>query len=384
MVSKVQRRLEAMILGLYQKLESFLLKSINHIWVWFIILHEWKNIFRKRDIYKNVKLTKNQKKQIDAFFTQSYGKKVPYYWHRLYQSYTGEFDYKYIPEIIFSTKLEPNSNKRIDVLPFENKNMLSVLFNGLNSVRTPTTYVMCINGRYFDSDRRIISQAKAIEILNEIHNGIFEAVIKITVDTSSGKGVRMLNIVNGIDTLENEPIKSVLDKMGKNFVVQEKIRPHNVFSNLYPKAINTLRVITYIVDDKIIIAPIIMRIGQGGGMVDNAHAGGMFIGVTDDGTLLKEAFTEYQKRYMVHPDTNVVFEGYKLPCVKEIEQIAIRLHQQIPMLGFISWDFTVDDDDNVVLIESNLHSQSIWMSQIAHGKAFFGDNTAKMLSITRK
>lgn len=40
-------------------------------------------------------------------------------------------------------------------------------------------------------------------------------------------------------------------------------------------------------------APIAMRIGQGEGVIDNSHAGGMFVGGSDDGRLRKEAFTEY-------------------------------------------------------------------------------------------
>ena len=97
--------------------------------------------------------------------------------------------------------------------------------------------------------------------------------------------------------------------------------------------------------DKIKVAPITMRIGQGGSVVDNAHAGGIFIGVSEDGKLLKEAFTEYQKRYTIHPDTGVVFEGYQIPCVPQIRQVAIKLHEQVPMFQFVSWDFTVDKED---------------------------------------
>jgi hypothetical protein len=108
-------------MGIYRKLEKILLSILNRLWACFIMIHEWKNIFRKRHLYHNVQLTQEQKKQIDEFFKANYGKEVPYLWHRLYQSYTGRFDSQYIPEYIFSTKLEPRQNKRIDALPYANK-----------------------------------------------------------------------------------------------------------------------------------------------------------------------------------------------------------------------------------------------------------------------
>ena len=56
--------------------------------------------------------------------------------------------------------------------------------------------------------------------------------------------------------------------------------------------------------------------------MDNAHAGGMFIGVNDLGELNDEAFTEFGKRYKEHPDTHTVFKGYKLNFVPELIKTA--------------------------------------------------------------
>lgn len=243
---------------------------------------------------------------------------------------------------------------------------------------------MRVKGRYFDGNRNIVSEQNAIEKLTTYNGGEFVAFIKVSTDTSSGRGVRMLNMNAGIDQIQSEDLEEVFKKMGQDFIVQEKIIPHPAFAKLYPHAINTLRVVTYLTQNEIKTAPIAMRIGQGGGVIDNAHAGGMFVGVTDDGRLCKEAFTEYQKRYTIHPDTGVAFEGYQIPCVPDIRDAAMKLHERVPMLQFVSWDFTVDADSNIVLIEANLHSQSVWFPQIANGKAMFGNDTAEMLRLARK
>lgn len=187
-------------MSVYRALEKFFLRCIDILWQLFILIHEYKNIFNKRKIYKSVKLTKEQKNQIDAFYKENYGKKIKYWWHRLYMSYTGEFDYKYIPEYIFSAKIEPKLNKRIEVLPYENKNMLSIIFNS-NIVKIPETYIMCLNGKYFDGDRNPVNKEKAIEFLKKKDNGNYDSVVKITIDTSSGKGVKIIELENGVDKI---------------------------------------------------------------------------------------------------------------------------------------------------------------------------------------
>ena len=49
----------------------------------------------------------------------------------------------------------------------------------------------------------------------------------------------------------------------------------------------------------------------------------------------------------------------------------------------ISWDFMVDDKDNIVLIEMNLISQTVWFPQMANGVSFFGENTEKMIRLVK-
>ena len=57
-------------------------------------------------IWKSVKLTKEQKKAIRVFYKQNYGKKIPYTYHRLFMGFTGNFDEKYIPNMVYAPYLE--------------------------------------------------------------------------------------------------------------------------------------------------------------------------------------------------------------------------------------------------------------------------------------
>ena len=50
----------------------------------------------------------------------------------------------------------------------------------------------------------------------------------------------------------------------------------------------------------------------------------------------------------------------------------------------MSFDFVADENEMPVLIEINLQYQTIWMSQMAHGKGAFGENTAEILNLIRR
>ena len=82
-----------------------------------LTLVEYKNLIVRRDEWKACRLSDAQKKAIDLYFQQHYGRKIPYYWHRMYTAYTGCFDEKYMPELLFSTLLEEKLNPYFTAFP---------------------------------------------------------------------------------------------------------------------------------------------------------------------------------------------------------------------------------------------------------------------------
>jgi len=111
---------------------------------------------------------------------------------------------------------------------------------------------------------------------------------------------------------------------------------------------------------------------------------GIAVGINDEGKLKKYAFTEIGEKFIEHPDTGVVFENYQIPFIKEIVQIAYKCHEKTPHLRMISWDFTVDSNNNICLIEANMNAQSLWFPQYVNGCSAFGNNTKYMLELISK
>ena len=340
----------------------------------FIYMHEKKNIYRKKELYTNVRLTREQEKEIDDLWVKNYGRKYSKKWHRLYQSYLGVYDVNYFPEILFSTKLQPLLNPRYIVRTITDKALTEILL-GNNGVRFPKTFLINANEYFYDSTRNVINEDEAWSVIQNVG----AAVIKPTTNTSSGRGVRIVNIKDGIDLETGESVKNILKSYKKNYIVQEKIIAHTSYSSLHEASLNTLRVITYILEGKIYCAPLTLRIGMNGSIVDNSHAGGVAIGVLNDGKLKGKAFSENQDSYTIHPDSGVVFANHQIARTSEVTEIAKKLHGKLPSLGIVSWDFSVDMEGEIILIEVNLSSQSIWFPQYANGCGIFEDNTEKMI-----
>ena len=339
-----------------------------------ILMGEIKNIRRKKNIINKVILSKEQKAEIDEFFINNYGKKVKYHWHRLYQSYTGMFNKEYFPEVLFSCELEPLLNNKQIARVVGDKNLLCQFLGQVKGIHIPQTYVSCINGILRDENNNLINKEQVCSIIS---NKV--CIIKKTIDTSSGRDVFVCDFIDGVDRKSHMTISEIIEDMGDNFIIQEKIIQHEDLMKLYPNSLNTFRVITYIANNKIFHAPIALRLARGGSDRDNIHYGGIVVGVEDNGSLFNKAFDEFGSDFTHHPDTKIEFSGYKINRIDEMIDCAKKLHACIPYLGIVSWDLSIDSEGLITLIEANTWGQSAWFPQMIQGKSLFGDNTAYML-----
>ena len=239
----------------------------------------------------------------------------------------------------------------------------------------PRTFLSCTKGMLRDDEYRHLCLNEALARLENAG----ELFCKPTVDTGSGRGCFVARFENGTDALSGESAGAVLERLGMDFVMQERLVCHESIRAIYPGSVNTFRLISYRWKDDILFFPSIMRIGRGGNHVDNAHAGGVFIAVDDDGTLHRQAFSEFRETFEQHPDTGLVYDGYRIPLFPEVKKTARRMHEIVPQLGVVNWDFTIDRAGEPVLIEANVAGGSVWLCEIAHGRGAFGENIAEVL-----
>jgi len=178
-------------------------------------------------------------------------------------------------------------------------------------------------------------------------------------------------------------LNTIMDTYRKDFIVQQHVQQHESLSRLHASSVNTIRVTTYILEGRVYATPLFLRVGRGNNQVDNIGAGGISIGISDDGLLDEVGFSRKQDIYFQHPDSGVTFNGYHIPNVRKMIEVATKLHGRIPHTGIISWDVTLDSDGNIVVIEHNIKCPGITVMQY-HGKSVFGENTPKMIALCRK
>lgn len=153
-----------------------------------------------------------------------------------------------------------------------------------------------------------------------------------------------------------------------DYLFQEVVRQHDGISALYPNSLNTFRVLIGQGADGARPLSVVLRMGSGGRSVDNMHAGGICVSVDlESGTLKRYGHELYfygGRRFTRHPDTGVVFDGYKLPHFGEVMDVVRRAHEWLPH-PYSGWDIGVTPS-GPVLIESN-PGPYLLMMDVAHG-----------------
>lgn len=330
---------------------------------------------RRVEITNSIRLSKEQKDQIDELYLKNYGEKIPYTWHQHYTAFTGLFDLYYFPELIYIPEFEYFENLWPEYYKvFADKNILPIFANAYG-VKTPDCILSCTKGLYKNQQNKVLTKQNSIDMLSNIG----EVFIKPTVDSSSGNGCFIASFTNGVDDISGNSVEQIIDKLGMDFVIQEKVHCHSCISKIYPNSVNTFRVMTYRWQDRIEISPVTMRMGSGGAIVDNVHSGGYCISVDKNGVLSKYAFTEFAYRIDHHPDTQTKFQGHIIQNFEKMINAAYIMHTAFPQLGLVQWDFTIDESGNPVLIEANTRGTSIQLIERCLGCGPFGEKTPEIL-----
>lgn len=175
----------------------------------------------------------------------------------------------------------------------------------------------------------------------ECGNKVYEVAI-----TNNGFKVNNL-IYSGEDFINNVLLTGV-------FIVQEKIIQNKIMNNLYENSVNTLRIVTVKSDGEIKIFAKLLRLGTNNNFVDNWAKGGIVVGINNDGTLKKYGFFKpgYGTKVSKHPDSNIEFEGYKIPYFKLILSELKKVHRLFQDINSIGWDVAILED-GFSIIEGN-------------------------------
>lgn len=126
-------------------------------------------------------------------------------------------------------------------------------------------------------------------------------------------------------------------------VVLEHVLPqHEDMARLHPSSVNTMRILTDLVDGQVHIAYITVKMGRGNGVCDNSGQGGILCRVDpQSGKIISPATDDYFNVYEKHPDTGIVLQGYQLPMVDRAVAMAKEAALVFPQVGHVGWDMAI-------------------------------------------
>ena len=153
-----------------------------------------------------------------------------------------------------------------------------------------------------------------------------------------GRGVEKLYVK------DFESPAAMLDYIQENkLVVLEQVLPqHPDMARLHPSSVNTMRILTDLVDGEVHVAYISVKMGRGDGYCDNSGQGGVLCRVDPEtGKIISPDTDDYFNVYDRHPDTGVEFVGYQLPMVPEAIALAKEAAHEIPQVAHVGWDMAI-------------------------------------------
>lgn len=156
-------------------------------------------------------------------------------------------------------------------------------------------------------------------------------------------------IIRDTEYLTDEAFQNLLDiYTPEGFLAEEVIKQSEFMMRLNPTSVNTLRIMTIRLDNRICMY-FELRIGEMFSIVDNLSFRSLICGIDpNDGTIIS-AFNKNRTPFTTHPHTRARVVGEKIPYFFEAVELAKELAKCFPGYRYLSWDLALTDEGWVVV-----------------------------------
>lgn len=205
-----------------------------------------------------------------------------------------------------------------------------------------------IEGKFYSKERKQVVNGDFEDFIIK-HNGdklVFKQVFGCSGETVKVVTIKDSRILHGnYEYSAYDFFLLISSAHASNWIIQEFITQHPEMNELNESSVNTLRIVTYHLGDKVEVFPVVMmRYGVPGALVDNANLG---VGVNSNGIVQDYAFSLVDKcRFKCHA------AGKLIPYFNDAIEFAKLLHVNIPEIFTIGWDVCITPD-GPHLIEGN-------------------------------
>lgn len=221
--------------------------------------------------------------------------------------------------------------------------------------------VLCYisESKFFSLNGDVLSEESILKIVREEKKFLIKPL-----NAGGGVGIHLIeysdeNIYFDSKIIEASKLINSLLKYN-NYIVSKYIFQNKYASDIFTNSVNTIRMISFYdkESDKIEIANATHRFGSSkNSIVDNVSSGGLFADICLKTGILSYAYSynSLDKIY-THPVTNKQIEGLKVPSWTKIKKFIKSKAKKYPYLPYMAWDITLDENENIIVIEINASS----------------------------
>lgn len=173
----------------------------------------------------------------------------------------------------------------------------------------------------------------------------------------SGKGIERLSINDFKDFKEMH--KYI--KENKINVLEEQIKQHKDMSKVNPSAVNCMRFVTVVNDDKVDLIYAVAKFGCSKSYVDNMGFGAVSCPIDiKTGKISGDGQTEHEELFEYHPISNIKFKGFKIPMFKEAVSLVKNAALEYPTVRQVGWDVCISEKGPMIVEGNDWTDYMFW------------------------
>jgi hypothetical protein len=349
--------------------------------VWFACRRKIKKLVNFLRLSNNlIKLNYSVIKEHKLYLKNIISNPVNIHWIKAYISISGKTSPCYIPEDVYYLGIEPRLNDYSLARAYADKNFYERFLIEFKEVFV-SSLLRKINGILYDSEFNLVNKEKISSIIESEE----KFIIKPSLDSGGGRGVEIIDFIKKADSYKNHENILTLSSFNENFVLQGIINQHPFFAQFNTSSVNTVRLLAYrsVENNEVEVIQGVLRIGVSGSHVDNQASGGVACGfdlVT--GKLNDFVSNKYGKVFKNF--NGIDFSEHRtILHLEEMKRIASLIASRYYYFRLLSFDFCMDKNNNVKLIELNTKNHEINFYQFNNGP-LFGNYTDEILKYCYK
>lgn len=302
------------------------------------------------------KLSQDIRSQCDKYAKNYLGDAKYAPWLYVYSAIQGDFKQGWIPDNYYGEVIV----RGLDSI-FSSLSEAKPLSNQILKTNKLPDILYAHNGLFFEPiSYRIIHD-------RDVFNFLFTAgdtVIFKSNNSSQGRGIHFYN-KNDWDI---EQVR------GTSGVFQKVIKQHEFFNNIFPHPGATLRITTALNSNgKPNVRAATLRIGRSNKSSSHHVQSNSAVKIAvniDNGNLSDTGYMPDWSSIKSHPDTGVKFKGLTVPAFRKACTEVEALHGNYPFVQCIGWDVSINEEEQIEVMEWNAGHNDIKFSEAVQGPCF--------------